>query len=866
MNDIEEIPDSQPSIAPTIRVAHITHAADCVDCALKSDIIVHSSDGIRFAAHGQNLYSYSEAFPVSVAGPDDTDLPSASLPESSEVVSLLLQCMHLRRQPNVAKLPFVVLDELATAAEKYRVYSIMTVCAMSMASHVQQYPIDILRYATKYGYNDLANEAALFTVDFNLPTIKENFEKDSVIPYRWLEYREQWVSLLRSVQSEEPQAVILHKGGLAECPLWKPFYKDVLATVGWSSISLKGFNKTLQDKMQSKLQGIRCPYCDAVCAHKFSRTQNTQELEAHIESVHNWLAAVIRVENKTYISCGSSFLGGTYIREAYDLNNRIPTNGTRDGSKLPAKCRQTFLKPTKRGILSSFQPQKYGPHQASTGFGDSDTESAEYIHHNLFSIPSSKQFGGFDVCTGSYWATCRSTEAHTQQRDPRAISEILSSGYIPKISTSTDGYPFAIINYHHQNSSAPELLHSSSSSETFREVYEDESLTTCRTVTGLYTPPTSPVKAGPSKLRRTRSLSPGSSAKRRKTCKALSKHWVEASFCVLVEVQGIRFKLPSDRLRRLSGWFQQVLEEQKYESAGEIIYLDHTGVTAPDFEKLLDALEKSFTFDKISPPLDEIVAIMRAATALRFEDQAAWAVRRLEALWPNQLSDISPVHRSYAIEAIEAARHCGLSTILKSAFYELVRGSSLPDVLTQHVNDGSLRAEDLSTLICARDKASARWLAVAAFHGSLEKFPPCSKAGNSHAPPVLPDLAPKNNGGINLGGNTVAMRRLKFEQSGIEEIPPMRQRVPRELGIVTRCISADINHLQRVHTTLVNTSGMLQRYLFDPVMGLQALSDAPWAKEGLCSDCVQTRRAVWRAERERLWAEMDEWFEGADKE
>lgn len=100
------------------------------ECLLPVDVILQSSDGVKFGSHSKNLEIYSSAFPPTAFGPTLDEI--VHLPESSEVVSLLLQYMHHHRQPDSEEIPFTILEGLAEAVEKYVIYSAMEVCKIRM--------------------------------------------------------------------------------------------------------------------------------------------------------------------------------------------------------------------------------------------------------------------------------------------------------------------------------------------------------------------------------------------------------------------------------------------------------------------------------------------------------------------------------------------------------------------------------------------------------------------------------------------------------------------------------------------------------------------------------------------------------------
>ena len=95
-----------------------------------ADIEIRSSDKHRFNVYRKDLEAYSEGF----VGPPGTNgkREVVELPETSEVLELLLQFMRKQRQPDIKEVPFHVLAGLAEAAEKYEVYSAMQPCHIYM--------------------------------------------------------------------------------------------------------------------------------------------------------------------------------------------------------------------------------------------------------------------------------------------------------------------------------------------------------------------------------------------------------------------------------------------------------------------------------------------------------------------------------------------------------------------------------------------------------------------------------------------------------------------------------------------------------------------------------------------------------------
>ncbi|KAG6906583.1 hypothetical protein DXG01_013069 [Tephrocybe rancida] len=159
----------------------------CPDCQLEVDIILESSDGVRFAAHAQNLERFSEGFPpASFTSSSSSTSPVVQLEEKSQVVELLLQFMHLKPQPDIEAIPFPILEELANAVEKYLIFSAMAVCRMCMRDQASSHAMHVLGYAAKHGHKTLANQAAKYTMSMDFDVVKRFFGTDSRVTYLWV--------------------------------------------------------------------------------------------------------------------------------------------------------------------------------------------------------------------------------------------------------------------------------------------------------------------------------------------------------------------------------------------------------------------------------------------------------------------------------------------------------------------------------------------------------------------------------------------------------------------------------------------------------------------------------------------------------
>ncbi|OAX37283.1 hypothetical protein K503DRAFT_667710, partial [Rhizopogon vinicolor AM-OR11-026] len=88
------------------------------------------------------------------------------------------------------------------------------------------------------------------------------------------------------------------------------------------------------------------------------------------------------------------------------------------------------------------------------------------------------------------------------------------------------------------------------------------------------------------------------------------------------------------------------------------------------------------------PPFPVLAAILRAATALGFDTYRAFAVKLLENAWSSALTDLTTETKANAVEVVALARSCGVESVLKRAFYEMVR------VAGYGLSDGELDGSD----------------------------------------------------------------------------------------------------------------------------------------------------------------------------
>ncbi|PFH50004.1 hypothetical protein AMATHDRAFT_146318, partial [Amanita thiersii Skay4041] len=60
------------------------------------------------------------------------------------------------------------LGPLSEAVEKYQVYPARKVCKLVMEAAASEHPLDVLNYAQRHGCNDLAEKAAVLSIQTHL--------------------------------------------------------------------------------------------------------------------------------------------------------------------------------------------------------------------------------------------------------------------------------------------------------------------------------------------------------------------------------------------------------------------------------------------------------------------------------------------------------------------------------------------------------------------------------------------------------------------------------------------------------------------------------------------------------------------------
>ncbi|KAF8328977.1 hypothetical protein F5887DRAFT_131777 [Amanita rubescens] len=198
-----------------------------------ADITFQSVDGIMYRIHRKNLECSSGAFPAAeFESKKDEVVP---MPEHSEVLDLLFTFMYPERQPNLKKISFRVLADLAEAAEKYEVFSAIATCNTHMVAETEKHPLDILVYAAKHGYLELLDKAATMVIGQSLDSAIDRMPP--AIAIAWVRYYQKWRDVYTKATARPSNCT---------CGAWYPNCTTILDKFGGKVESLSNIDDVFQ--------------------------------------------------------------------------------------------------------------------------------------------------------------------------------------------------------------------------------------------------------------------------------------------------------------------------------------------------------------------------------------------------------------------------------------------------------------------------------------------------------------------------------------------------------------------------------------------------------------------------------------------
>ncbi|TFK63089.1 hypothetical protein BDN72DRAFT_848019 [Pluteus cervinus] len=334
-------------------------------------------------------------------------------------------------------------------------------------------------------------------------------------------------------------------------------------------------------------------------------------------------------------------------------------------------------------------------------------------------------------------------------------------------------------------------------------------------------------------------------------------HW-QLDGNLLVQLDGVRFKLQRSRLVRASQWFEKACESlNRRDHEEDVIMLDDLGFGVEDFVTLLDTMDNAITYCFKDPPFRTIASVLLTSFVLSFEAYYTWASRHFREMWfaGNELEHVTQNNTDYgpeeAIKSIYLARKCEVKGVLKSAMYYLVRraGFGQPDDEDEDAEDElngasvspkskrkkspkiRLSNADVKRLIHARENLTSQWTVALAI--------PSVDLSRCFAPPV-----------------------------------------PYQ-----KCTAQEPLRIHEIHQKLIHKSGLFEEYIYDPMGGFEVLrshlippedgatkggdvwqnikQNGKWGNDkigGYCVECVQKRYDVWGSTRKKVWENLDLWF------
>ncbi|KAF5346236.1 hypothetical protein D9758_011316 [Tetrapyrgos nigripes] len=146
------------------------------------DVVFRSSDKVLFHVHQKHLEVCAEGFPLAKhTTPSQNEI--IPLSEKSSTLELLFQFILPQRFPELDKLDFEQLMELANASEKYVVYSGQSTCALYMRGFLASHPERILEYAATHHHYSIIYALAPRLVMKPLAELANILPHDIFVPW-----------------------------------------------------------------------------------------------------------------------------------------------------------------------------------------------------------------------------------------------------------------------------------------------------------------------------------------------------------------------------------------------------------------------------------------------------------------------------------------------------------------------------------------------------------------------------------------------------------------------------------------------------------------------------------------------------------
>ena len=222
------------------------------------------------------------------------------------------------------------------------------------------------------------------------------------------------------------------------------------------------------------------------------------------------------------------------------------------------------------------------------------------------------------------------------------------------------------------------------------------------------------------------------------------------------------------------------------------------------------------------PSFLTLASILRAAQTLSFMDISSFATRAIKDIWSSKIERVTSVPVPHAYEAFTLSKQFHMPCVTKRAAYELMRleAFGLEDISWGNTTLGSSASEfadfgiskgDLVQLMKVRLKLQVAWYTVISS--------PQSGFGSVCTFAAKDDVPDTNSHCLS---------------------PPMRE---------------------KHWNSTVTDSNVFERFMCDPLCGLNHLATLKWKQMGFCTGCVHKKKEVWRKCGEKIWEDMDLWLD-----
>ncbi|TRM57748.1 hypothetical protein BD626DRAFT_513927 [Schizophyllum amplum] len=171
-----------------------------------------SRDNTTFHIERTKLDRAADFSPPSSVASSPTEL--VHLSENAVTLDLLFRYVYNEVNVNLDQFTIDQVASLATAAEKYIVFSAMSVCRLYMKNHYKTDPIQVLEYAVQHDLRDIVDAAAPYTIGNDLTLMQSVLPASHLLP--WVMFNDEYQKIAREVASTGPDPISDHSDSKCE--------------------------------------------------------------------------------------------------------------------------------------------------------------------------------------------------------------------------------------------------------------------------------------------------------------------------------------------------------------------------------------------------------------------------------------------------------------------------------------------------------------------------------------------------------------------------------------------------------------------------------------------------------------------------